>query len=157
MFALTLAIALHPAGLLASLAALAITVPVVFGMCPSPSTVYPGVLSPDAIQKLGGSALVLLAASTALDPHTANRYMITKGSIAALTLAAPTAGVDDGMGISIFSSTAFAHTVTATGLLVDGAGHVNTATFPAAGGGALDLVAYNGKWYVQNSQNITFA
>jgi hypothetical protein len=124
---------------------------------PSPSTVYPGVLSGDAIQKLGGAALVLVPASQSLDPHTANRYMITKGSIAALTLAAPTAGADDGLQIEVTSSTAFAHTLTATGLLVDGAGHVNSATFPAAGGGAIDLTAYNGKWYVINSQNITFA
>jgi hypothetical protein len=126
---------------------------------PSPSTVYPGVLGVDAIQKLGGAPLVLVGASQAIDPHTANRYMITKGSIAALTLAAPTAGADDGLAIEILSSTAFAHTVTATGLLVDGAGHVNSATFPTTtgGGGALDLVAFNGKWYVQNSQNITFA
>jgi len=126
-------------------------------MSPSPSTVYAGALTPDAIQKLGGAALVLIAANQALDPHTANRYMITKGSLCALTLAAPTAGTDDGLSIEINSSTAFAHTLTATGLLVDGAGHVNVATFPAAGGGAIDLTAYNGKWYVVNSQNITFS
>jgi hypothetical protein len=127
-------------------------------MSPSPATVYPGVLSQDAINKMLGGPFTLVGASGAMDPHSAARYMITKSTaIAAMTLAAPTAGADDGMNIEILSSTAFAHTITATGLLVDGAGHVNTATFPAAGGGALDLVAYNGKWYVVNSQNITFA
>jgi hypothetical protein len=126
-------------------------------MSPSPSTVYPGALTPDAIQKMGSAALVALPVNIALDPHTANRYVITKGSAIALTLAAPTAGADDGLAIEIVSSTAFAHVLTATGLLVDGAGHVNTATFPAAGGGCVDLVAYQGKWYVQNSQNMTFA
>jgi len=125
---------------------------------PSPSTVYPGVLTQDAINKLLGGPYVLLAASGAIDPHSAQRYMITKtGAIAALTLAAPTAGADDGLAIEVISSTAFAHTVTMTGLMVDGAGHVNSATFPAAGGGAVDLIAFQGKWYVQNSQNITFA
>lgn len=124
---------------------------------PSPSTVYPGALTPDAIQKLGGAALVPLPVSAAIDPHTANRYVITKKSASALTLAAPTAGADDGLNIQIISATAFAHVLTATGLLVDGAGHANTATFPAAGGGAVDLTAYQGKWYVENSQNITFA
>lgn len=126
-------------------------------MSPSPATVYPGVLSQDAINKLLGGPLVPLPASGAIDPHTANRYMITKAGLAAMTLAAPTAGADDGLPIEILSSTAFAHTITMTGLMVDGAGHVNSATFPAAGGGALDLAAYNGKWYVVNSQNITFA
>ncbi len=125
-------------------------------MSPSPATVFPGVLTNDAINKLLGGSLNPLSASVAIDPHTAGRYVITKGSIAAFTLAAPTAGADDGLQIEIISSTAFAHVLTATGLLVDGAGHVNTATFPAAGGGCVDLVAYNGKWYVQNSQNITF-
>ena len=126
-------------------------------MSPSPATIYPGVLSQDAINKLLGGPLNSLGASGAIDPHTAARYMITKAGLAAMTLAAPTAGADDGLCIEITSSTAFAHTVTMTGLMVDGAGHVNSATFPAAGGGSLLLVAYQGKWYVQASQNITFA
>lgn len=127
-------------------------------MSPSPATVYPGVLTQDAINKLIGGPFVAILASGAIDPHTAQRYMITKSTaIAAMTLAAPTAGADDGLNIEIMSSTAFAHTITMTGLMVDGAAHVNLATLPAAGGGALDLVAFNGKWYVQNSQNITFA
>ena len=121
---------------------------------PSPATIYGGALTIDAIQKLGGSLPVNIPASGAIDPHTANRYMITKAGVAAMTLAAPTAGADDGLVLEILSSTAFAHTVTATGLFVDGAGHVNVATFPAAGGGAIDLVAFNGKWIVQNSQNV---
>jgi hypothetical protein len=124
---------------------------------PSPATVYPGVLSQDAINKLLGGPLNLIGASGAIDSHTAGRYMITKAGVAAMTLAAPTAGADDGLCIEILSSSAYAHSITMTGLMVDGAGHVNSATFPAAGGGALDLVAYNGKWYVINSQNITFA
>jgi len=124
-------------------------------MSPSPSTVYPGVLSQDAINKMLGGPLNLLPASGAIDPHTAGRYMITKAGVAALTLAAPTAGADDGLCIEILSSTANAHTLTATGLFEDGAGNVNKATWPAQIGGAIDLVAYNGKWYVQNLQSVT--
>jgi hypothetical protein len=154
--ALALAFLTHPLGIAAAIAALALALPLL-GMCPSPATVYPGVLSQDAINKLLGGTPLPLAASGAIDPHTAARYIITKAGLAAMTLAAPTAGADDGLAIEILSSTAFAHTITATGLLIDGAGHVNTATFPAAGGGTLDLMAFNGKWYVQNSQNITFA
>jgi len=126
---------------------------------PSPSTVFPGVLTNDAITKLLGGPLVPLSVSGAIDPHTGQRYMITKSTaIAAMTIAAPTAGADDGLNIQVVSSTAFAHTVTFTGgTMIDGAGHTASATFPAAGGGCLDLIAYNGKWYVLNSQNITFA
>jgi hypothetical protein len=150
---LTLAVFLflstHPVGLIVALAA---TIGLV-GI----ATVYPGALTQDAINKLLGGPLVAIPASGAIDPHTAQRYMITKAGLAAMTLAAPTAGVDDGLAIQILSSTAFAHTITATGLLVDGAAHVNQAALPAAGGGAIDLVAYQGKWYVENSQNITFS
>jgi hypothetical protein len=124
---------------------------------PSPATVYPGVLTQDAINKILAGAMVAIPASGAIDPHTAARYVITKAGVAALTLAAPTAGADDGLTIEITSVTANQHVLTATGLLVDGAGHVNTATWPAQLGGTVDLVAYNGKWYVQNSQSITFA
>lgn len=126
-------------------------------MSPSPATVYPGALTNDAIQKLCAAAFVPLAASGALDPHTSNRYVITKAGVAALTLAAPTAGADDGLCIEILSSTANQHTLTATGLFVDGAGHVNSATWSANAGGSLFIVAYQGKWYVQALQAVTMA
>jgi hypothetical protein len=121
------------------------------------STVYPGVLSPDSVRKMLAGPLVLLAASGALDPHTAQRYMITKAGVAALTLAAPTAGVDDGLLLEILSSTANAHTLTATGLFEDGAGHVNAATFPANIGGSIQLMAYGAKWYVISLQQVTMS
>jgi hypothetical protein len=99
---------------------------------------------------------MLLAVNAAIDPHTSQEYMITKGSIEANTLAAPTAGADDGSTIIITSSTAFSHTLTATGLLKTGTANVNVATFPAFAGGSLTLLAYNGLWYVQSQVGITF-
>ena len=126
-------------------------------MSPSPATVYPGVLSQDAINKLLSGPLVPIGASGAIDPHTAGRYMITKGGVAALTLAAPTAGADDGLEIEIISNTAFAHTLTATGLFQDGAGHVNLATFAANAGASIFLTAYQGKWNVQIAQGVTMS
>jgi hypothetical protein len=124
-------------------------------MSPSPSTVYPGVMTNDAVQKMLAAPLVLIGASGAIDPHSANRYILTKAGVAAMTLAAPTAGADDGLLIEITSSTANAHTVTATGLYEDGAGHVNLATFPGSIGGYLKLMAYNAKWYVLAAFNVT--
>lgn len=126
-------------------------------MSPSPATVYPGVLSQDAINKLLGGPLNPIGASGAIDPHTAGRYMITKAGVAALTLAAPTAGADDGLEIEIISNTAFAHTLTATGLFQDGAGHVNLATFAANAGASIFLTAYQGKWNVQIVQGVTMS
>jgi hypothetical protein len=84
-------------------------------------------------------------------------YVITNAGVTALTLAAPLA-TDNGISISISSATAFAHTLTATGLLQTGSAAVNVATFAAFAGATLSLRAYNLKWLV-TSQNsgITFS
>jgi hypothetical protein len=106
--------------------------------------------------------LTLVTSSGVIDPHTARSYMITKAGVAALTLAAPTAGSvfdggDDGLIIDFVSNTADQHTITATGLFEDGAGHVNVATFPANIGGGLRLMAYAGKWFVVYNNNVVMS
>lgn len=79
-----------------------------------------------------------------------------------MTLAAPTAGSvetggDDGKEIQVFSTTANAHTITATGLFQDGAGHVNLATFAAQLGATVRLMAFNGKWIVLTLQGVSMS
>lgn len=83
---------------------------------------------------------------------------LTKGSIGAYTLAAPTAA-QEGLEINITSGSAFAHVVTATGLLNDGVtgGAKNTATFAAFVGATITLVAYNLKWNVISKNVVTVA
>ncbi len=82
--------------------------------------------------------------------------VITKTSAAAMTLAAPTAA-QDGLIKRVVSSTAFAHTITATGLIDDGVtgGSKTTATFAAFAGASIELVAYNGKWNVLSKNVVT--
>lgn len=84
--------------------------------------------------------------------------VITKGSAAALTLAAPTAP-QAGTKLRIYSGTAFAHVITATNLLDDGVtgGSKDTATFAAFVGACIELEAYNLKWIVCNTNNVTIA
>jgi hypothetical protein len=101
--------------------------------------------------------LTPVAASGAIAPNTSGSYVITKAGVAALTLAAPTATVSDGMEITITSNTANAHTLTATGLFQCGTAAVNLATFAANAGAGLTLVAYQGKWNVLCSVGITFS
>lgn len=98
-----------------------------------------------------------VTASGALPPHAGHTYVITKAGVAAMTLAAPTAGTDDGIEIQLSSSTAFAHTLTATGLFQCGTASVNLATFAAQAGAGLNLMAFNGKWIVLASVAITFS
>jgi hypothetical protein len=82
---------------------------------------------------------------------------ITKGSAAALTLANPVAGTDDGKILRIVSTTAFAHTVSnAAGAGFNGGGAASdVATFGAAKGNVLTVKAYQGVWYVTGSIGIT--
>lgn len=93
-------------------------------------------------------AIGALSADGAVLPHVANKYVITKAGVALLTLAAPTATVDDGIIITISSTTANAHTLTATGLFQTGTATVNLATFAAFAGASITLMAYNAKWIV---------
>jgi hypothetical protein len=101
--------------------------------------------------------LTAQAANGALASSAAGLYFVTKAGICALTLAAPVATTDDGKIIRILSTTAFAHTLTATGLLQTGSANVNVATFAAFAGATLSLMAYQGKWCVLSSNAITFS
>jgi hypothetical protein len=81
---------------------------------------------------------------------------ITKGGVAAMTLAAPTAGTHDGIVIDIVATTAHAHTVTATTIGFNaGDAATDVATFGGAIGDGLRVTAYQGEWYLLNTINIT--
>jgi len=111
----------------------------------------------DAVTKGNPTPLTVISASGAINPRTSGQYVITKAGVAAMTLAAPTSGTDDGIEIVITSSTLNAHTVTATGLLGTGAAATDVATFAARAGAGLTLVAYGGKWLVTSAVGITFS
>jgi hypothetical protein len=110
-----------------------------------------------SVDELSPSGFSPLAASGAISPHVSASYLITKAGVAALTIAAPIAGADDGVTLDITSSTAYAHTITATGLLQTGTASVNLATLAAYAGARLTLTAYQGKWYIQDPNGITFS
>lgn len=81
--------------------------------------------------------------------------IITKSTAAALTLALPTAGADDGLVLRILSTTAAAHTITTPASGLNGASHI--ATFAGNIGSSVELVAYNGSWYMQNDIGCTLS
>lgn len=86
-------------------------------------------------------------------------YIISKAGVLADTLAAPTAGVMDGMVIRITSTTSNAHTITATTLFQTGGSGTpyTTATFAAQIGASITLRAYGGFWYVIQVQNVVLS
>lgn len=83
---------------------------------------------------------------------------LTKGTAGAYTLAAPTAGTDDGKELIIIAGTAAAHTVTQATPGFNGAGTgADVATFGGAKGDNLRLMAVNGEWLVLTLRNVTLA
>lgn len=103
--------------------------------------------------------VVTLAAASGAITVAPGVVVITKtGSLAALTLAAPTAA-QNGLILRVTSATAFAHTVTATSLIDDGVtgGSKTTATFAAFAGASMELMAYEGKWHTLSLKAVTVA
>ena len=127
---------------------------------PNPVTGTPGKVWVDiarAVMPLGRKFVQSIAASGAIGPRNPGTFVITKAGVAAMTLAAPTATTDDGIIITLASSTANAHTLTATGLFQCGTGSSDLATFAAQAGAGLRLMAFGGKWLVLSSVGITFS
>jgi hypothetical protein len=81
--------------------------------------------------------------------------VINKAGVAVMTLAAPNKA-QNGLRLSVKSNTAFAHTVTATGLFKTGAATVNLATFAAFAGAGFEVMAQDGLWIVMASVGVTF-
>lgn len=103
--------------------------------------------------------VVTLASANGAIGIAPGTVVITKtGSLAAMTLAAPTAA-QNGLILRITSATAFAHTVTATGLFDDGVtgGSKTTATFAAFAGASMEVMAYEGKWHTLSLKAVTVA
>lgn len=115
----------------------------------------------DRISSVGGGPVVLptgtptqyLVDGAIAHPGTA---VLTKGSAGAYTLSAP---LSDNETLIATNATAFAHVITATGLIQDGVtgGAKNTATFGAFVGSSLELKSFAGKWNVINKNVVTIA
>ena len=96
------------------------------------------------------STVTALAADGAIDISLGDLFNITKGSAAAITLADPAAG-DNGRRITVYSSSAFAHTITlASG--VNGAGATDdVVTFTNRAAASITFEAVATKWIVVGS------
>ena len=81
---------------------------------------------------------------------------ITKGSVCALTLAVP---VRNGVELTIYATTAHAHTVTVSGGIAGAGAAADVGTFGGAVGDGVTLISFNNLWYVKpgTNLNVTFA
>jgi hypothetical protein len=96
-----------------------------------------------------GPETLLSGTTDAIVNHVAGNYIIKTAGVDAITLFAPTAGIDDGLSINIWSDTANAHTVTLpSAVFASGKAQSTVATFAAFRGAGISLRAFNGVWQV---------
>jgi len=98
--------------------------------------------------------ILLTGTADVINPHVSGNYIVKTGSADAMTLGAPTVGLDDNLSIAVYSDTLFAHTITTVALFANGAALANVATFKAFKGSGVILRAFNGVWQVVAS-NVT--
>jgi hypothetical protein len=104
------------------------------------------------------SPIVLSGGSDPIPAHAAATYIVTTAGVDAMTLAAPTAGTDDGKVVVVQSNTANSHTITATGLFHSGvSAALNLATFNPFAGATIVLMAYNGFWNVMSLNGVVMS
>src|ERR1700688_1444463 len=70
------------------------------------------VVDTDSFQGPITSLTGVAANPDAINPHIAGNYIIDSAAVDPITLAAPTAEVDDGLSINVWSDSNFAHTIT---------------------------------------------
>ena len=78
--------------------------------------------------------------------------LLSYAGATAITLAAPTNPDMNGLSMTITSSVAQAHVITATNLLN---GNSDTLTWGGAVGDSCNLRAWNGEWLTENLTNVT--
>ena len=81
----------------------------------------------------------------------------TVPGVVAATLADPVATTDDYKRLTIINGTAHASTVTSASAFGNGGAGEDVCTFSATVGDTLNLMAYQGKWYVMGSHQGTIA
>jgi hypothetical protein len=100
---------------------------------------------------LAGTSILEVKSTSSAIANVMGVVVITKTSIAALTLAAPTATTDDGKVLHIKSTTAYQHTITTPSNKINGT--LSIVTLGGAVGDGVSLVAYQGVWYDVTAKN----
>lgn len=124
----------------------------------TPGDAGSSVAAADAVKSNVGANPINVYSADGAITVAPQRAVMTKGSAAAMTLAAPTAA-QAGTTIQLIAGSAFAHVITATGLIDDGVtgGAKNTVTLGAFVGATATLMAYNLHWVLLSKTVATVA
>lgn len=102
--------------------------------------------------------IVSYGASGAIAPPTYDTLIfIDKATAGAMTLSSPTAATPDGVEVTIYSTTAAAHTVTYTPGFNGNTESSDVATFAATIGNSITLLSARGLWGVKCAAGVTLA
>lgn len=105
------------------------------------------------------NSVAAVTADGAITVAAANKdYFITKAGVAAMTIVDPTTTTHDGVELTFIAATANAHTLSnaaGSGFFSSGGATKDVATFGGAIGDRITIIAYQGKWYIKDSLNIT--
>jgi len=110
-----------------------------------------------AVNKLDNVVLNLeVKTAAAAITSTIGKVILKAGSAAAITLplpiaGQPSAGGQDGQEMTVIAADAYAYTVTTPANGINGTKHI--ATWAAAVGNSVKLVAYNGVWLTDDPPN----
>lgn len=93
-------------------------------------------------------------------PKGNTTYFCTKAGVAAMTIVDPTATVHDGLQLTFIATAAQANTLdnsAGSGFFDAGGASKDVATFGGAIGDGIQIIAYQGKWYILpgGTKNIT--
>lgn len=107
--------------------------------------------TPTPVGTLSGDGAITISVSN-------KAYFITKGTAAAITIVDPTATTHDGVTLHFVSTTAAAHTLSnaaGSGFFSSGGSSKDVGTFGGAIGDRISIIAYQAKWYILDSLNVT--
>ena len=128
----------------------------VFGTSPTLTTPVIGAATGTSLALTGGvtQGVTTISGDGAVT-IASGHVILTKGSAAAITVAAPSS--QDGTLITITSNSDYAHVITFTGsTLLDGTTGANqTVTMTAFKGSSITILAVGDKWLLLNSSNVT--
>lgn len=122
------------------------------------ATALTGTLSVSGITTATGGSNVpvaTIAGDGAITILPGGKVRLSKGSAAAITIAAPTNTTHDGYQMTVFSSTAFAHVITCSTDGFNAKGSSGILTFGGAIGDSAVITAMGGHWYVTGKVNVT--
>lgn len=117
-----------------------------------------GVLLKDGVAYTPSPVAAITADGAVTIPAFNKKFFFTKAGVAAMTIADPTVTTHDGVTLTFIATTANANTLdnsAGSGFFSSGGGTKDVATWGGAIGDRFTIVAYQGKWYIEDSLNIT--